>query len=54
MNYKSERFKSAAERKREADLCKHYRAIGIPAVVAATALSNKKDAVESTEKSPKK
>ncbi len=42
MNRKSVQFKSAKEREQEAKFCEHYRAIGIPAVVAATALSAKK------------
>ncbi len=54
MNYKSVQFKSAAERKRDAEICKHYRAIGIPAVVAATALKAEKRDSNLKEKSPKK
>jgi hypothetical protein len=50
MNRKSVQFKSAKEREQEANICKHYRAIGIQAVVAATALSTKKKPVELDKK----
>ena len=52
MNRKSVQFKSAKEREQEANFCKHYRAIGIPAVVAATALSAKKKSTDSYKKRP--
>lgn len=54
MNQKSERFKSAREREFEAKFCSHYRAIGIPAVIAATALRAEKRTASLHNKSPKK
>ena len=50
MNRKSVQFKSAKEREQEVNFCKHYRAIGIPAVVAATALNTKKKPAKSDKK----
>ncbi len=54
MNRKSVQFQSAEERKREVEFCKHYGAIGIPAVVAATALKEKRREQQSDEESPQK
>ncbi len=54
MNRKSVQFKSAQDREAEANFCKHYHAIGIAAVVAATALKAEKRLSNSADKSPKK
>ncbi len=47
-------FKSAEERQRDEDFCAHYHALGIPAVVGATALARKKQPATSEKESPKK
>ncbi len=52
MNQKSVQFKSAKDRAFEAKFCEHYRAIGIPAVIAATALKAGNNANSASKKSP--
>jgi len=54
MNQNNVQFKSARQREFEAKFCRHYRAIGIPAVIAATALKSEKRIALSNDKSPKK
>jgi hypothetical protein len=52
MNRKSVQFKSAKEREQEANFCKHYGAIGIRAVVAATAQISNNRSTDSDKKLP--
>jgi len=47
-------FKSAEERQRDEEFCKHYQDIGIPAIIGATALAKEKRASKSPKEPPKK
>lgn len=47
-------FRSAEERQRDEEFCKHYHDIGIPAIIGATTLAKEKRASQSTKKTPKK
>jgi hypothetical protein len=47
-------FKSAEERQRDEDFCKHYHEIGIAAIAGATALAKEKRNSSSGKETPKK
>jgi hypothetical protein len=54
MNQKSIQFKTAEERQRDEEFCKHYREIAIPAIIGATALTKEKRTSKSEKEAPKK
>jgi len=54
MNFRSEQFRSKADRQREAELCSHYGKINLPAVEAANTVKNCKMTTKKKTETDKK